>query len=203
MRSLLLCGAALLAAAVPVAMAVWSPEPYRIGGFALPAPAVVSAGASAAGGVRVPWLAALYGSTVAFFLLRLLARWWRLRRLTPATIAVPMTFGLWRPRILMPLRFEEAATPLARRAALAHERVHVRRKDYAFQLLIELSALPVALHPAMHAFKRRVTAAVEMRCDELAAREFDTPREYTQGLLEAARVLLAPAAPGGRSPASR
>ena len=57
-------------------------------------------------------------------------------------IAVPMTVGLARPKILLPAGWREwPADKLD--AAMAHERMHVRRADWAIAVLAGLNAVPV------------------------------------------------------------
>ena len=51
-------------------------------------------------------------------------------------VAGPITFGLRRPLILLPREFE-AMDPQSQEAILCHELIHVRRKDWLFNLLEE------------------------------------------------------------------
>jgi TonB family protein len=179
-------GALLSAALIPVAAALWDPTPTVTAGFVLPA--VQSAG-GASPQASFFSIGRVYALVVSFFALRLGRRWWRLRTLSADTVGVPLTFGVRKAVVVMPARFDREATGLAREAALAHETVHVEQRDYLHLLVAELVTLPLAMHPAMAWMKARLRRAVEMRCDELAAAKFADPREYAQGLIDAARVL--------------
>ena len=57
-------------------------------------------------------------------------------------LAVPVSWGLWHPVVLLPAAARRW-TPERRRVVLRHELAHVRRGDYAGHVLIELAC---ALH---------------------------------------------------------
>jgi beta-lactamase regulating signal transducer with metallopeptidase domain len=100
-------------------------------------------------------------------------------------VSAPITIGR---TILIPSFLTENETLM--RAALAHESAHVRRRDYALQLLIELLSLPLAIHPAVIAMKRRIALLREIACDELAAGE--DRRDYAKALLAIASTAASP-----------
>jgi TonB family protein len=179
----------VLAVAVPLGTLLPQRSP-ALQGFRLAA--VVSAPAAASGFDWTRVLTATYVAAMMFAAIRLLWRWTRLRRLDEHTIAVPMTFCR---QILLPARFRSEAPPLAIEAALAHERTHLERRDFARNIAIELATLPVALHPAVWYMKGRLAQARELVCDDLTARAFGDRRRYAQGLVEAARALAPPPAP--------
>ncbi|HEY3741623.1 MAG TPA: M56 family metallopeptidase [Bryobacteraceae bacterium] len=175
-----------LAALLPVATAVWT---RPLGAATIQIPVSVTASPAQATSTSIPWIAIAYLLFTTFHALRLLWRWFRLRDLNPDTVSAPVVFGWLRPRLILPRVFAESASELARRAAVVHETAHVRHRDYVLNLIIEIMTLPVAFHPLLIWMKRRAASAVEMRCDEDAAREFDDPAQYALGLIEAARVL--------------
>jgi beta-lactamase regulating signal transducer with metallopeptidase domain len=78
-------------------------------------------------------------------------------------IASPMTIGA---RILIPRSL--AGNELLP-AAIAHERAHVRRRDFALNALLEVMAVPVWFHPAALLLRRELAVLREMACDEEAA----------------------------------
>ncbi len=146
-----------------------------------------------AAGFAWSWYFAVgYLALVALAAVRLARSWQRLQRLTEETVSAPLTFGLVRPRVLLPAGFRQAAAPLAVEAALAHERTHLRRRDFARNFLLELVTLPVSFHPAVWHMKVRLAQARELVCDDLTACAFGDRRRYAQGLVEAARVLAQP-----------
>jgi Zn-dependent protease with chaperone function len=101
----------------------------------------------------------------------------------------PFTLGAFQPAVLLPPGFLAAATPEEGRAILGHELAHVRRCDYATNLLGEALLLPIAFHPAARLLRRRIAAAREIACDELAVERLVAPRAYARALLAAATHL--------------
>ncbi len=101
----------------------------------------------------------------------------------------PFTVGARRPAVLLPPGFLDSATPNEARAVLGHELAHVRRRDYAVNLVCEALLLPVAFHPAARLLRRRIAAAREIACDELAVERLVAPRAYARALLAAAKYL--------------
>ena len=178
-------------------LAVFAP----LGGLLLPAGAAglpdlrftaASGRAVTSGTSPIHWtqlMATIYALSVAFAAARLCWRWARLSRLTEHTAATPLTFGVLRPRVLIPAVFGREASPLAIETALAHERVHVERADFLRNLAIEFATLPAAFHPAVWYMKARLAQARELVCDELAACAIGDRRRYAQGLIEAARAI--------------
>jgi TonB family protein len=169
----------LLAGTLPVLTALWTPTASVGGGIHIPVSVAAAASPSQAKTMVV----------TSFHALRLLWRWLCLRRLNEDTVTVPVAFGWFHPRLILPRDFSDTAPETARRAAIAHETTHIRHRDYAFNLVIETITLPVVFHPLLVWMKLRAAGSVEMRCDEDAAREFNDPAQYALGLIEAARVL--------------
>ncbi len=101
-------------------------------------------------------------------------------------ISGPVTVGALRPVILLPHRFFADASPAEAASALGHEMAHVRRRDYAVNLLCEALLLPVAFHPAVRLVRRRLAEAREMACDEAALEMPIGRREYARSLLSLA-----------------
>lgn len=137
---------------------------------------------------RVIWL--LFG------LMRLRSIRWDARPLADGVavsteIAGPVTFGFWRPVILLPpavLEMPEAA----RLAVLAHERAHVRRHDWLFALLEELVLCVLWFHPALWWLVGRIRLAREQVVDQEACRAVGSVEVYMEALLRAADVPLPP-----------
>jgi hypothetical protein len=73
---------------------------------------------------------------------------------------------------------------------------HVRRRDFAMNLLCELLALPVSFHPATAFLRRRIAETRELACDEqVTERLLDGP-SYARALVHLARAASAGARPG-------
>jgi TonB family protein len=106
-----------------------------------------------------------------------------------AMIAGPLTLGFRRRVLLVPPGFMETAEASDAEAALAHELAHMRRRDFAKNVLYELVSLPVGYHPMTRWLKAQVRQSRELVCDAMAA-EFVTTREnYARSLLRLASLM--------------
>ncbi len=106
---------------------------------------------------------------------------------------MPVTWGLLRPRILLPAGAE--AWPAARlRAVLLHELAHVRRGDWAVLLAVETACALYWFNPLVWAAAARLRAESEHACDDQVLRAGSRPSDYAGHLLEVARTLRAPRA---------
>lgn len=143
--------------------------------------------------------AAVYGAGVLVFAALLVASYAFTRRLVRASrrvdclgaddvfesdwIAVPMTVGLARPKILLPAGWREwPADKLD--AAMAHERMHVRRADWAIAALAGLNACLFWFHPLAWWLRRRLAALAEHACDDATVLELGRRECYAQTLLD-------------------
>lgn len=105
----------------------------------------------------------------------------------------PVTFGVLRPVVLMPASLRDQPAQI-QRAVLAHELLHVARRDWAWLLAEEALRAAFWFHPAVWWLISRVQLAREEVVDELAVLVTGRRREYVEALLAFAdRVPLAPA----------
>lgn len=111
-----------------------------------------------------------------------------------AALAQPVTFGIRRPVILLPITLADA-DPAIRRAAVAHELVHVRRRDWLFVLVEELLRALFWFHPAIWWMTARVRLTREEFTDHLAVLAIGSRRSYIDALLAFADAPRAPLAP--------
>jgi TonB family protein len=88
---------------------------------------------------------------------------------TAPDIISPMTVGLRRRKLLLPPAFVSQVTHAELEAALAHECAHMRRQDFARNLLYSILAVPVAFHPLLWRTLAGIAESRELICDELAA----------------------------------
>lgn len=95
----------------------------------------------------------------------------------------PVTLGALRPAVLLPERLlnEGPADVLA--AALGHELAHVRRRDFACNLVYELLFLPLSFHPAAVQLKRGIDRTRELACDEIVSERLMEARAYARSLV--------------------
>lgn len=161
----------------------------------------------------------VYGAACAYFAARFVRRWarlWSLRReavalegetrerwarcaerlgmvdvaiAASARVFGPVTMGLRRRLVLLPASMAEELPEAEVCAVLTHELAHLRRNDYAKNLVYELVTLPVSWHPLLGATRERVTESREMICDAMAAGE-QGRHAYARSLLRLAALLV-------------
>ena len=104
------------------------------------------------------------------------------------SVAVPVTFGLVRPAILLP---DEAASWPAEclRVALLHEMAHVRRGDWATQTMARLICALFWHNPLVWPAARMLRAEAERACDDLVLSSGIPAPDYAQHLLAVAAAL--------------
>jgi beta-lactamase regulating signal transducer with metallopeptidase domain len=99
------------------------------------------------------------------------------------SVMVPVTLGLRRPAIILPAQLASGASPELLTAALGHEMTHIRRRDYAWNLLYELLFLPISFHPAAALVKRRINETRELACDETVGELVMDAHDYARSLV--------------------
>ena len=121
-------------------------------------------------------------------LLRLAVGTIRARRLTSRDCSAPVTVGLFRPRIILPVsagQWSQAQMD----AVLTHEREHACRHDPLFQWLALFNRAVFWFHPVAWWLERRLSALAEEACDAAVLERGHDPREYSQYLLELSRAV--------------
>ncbi len=83
-------------------------------------------------------------------------------------IDVPSTIGWLRPLVLVPASAFAGLTPAQFEAVLVHELAHVRRHDYAVNVLQSAIEVVLFYHPACWWLSRRVRTEREHCCDDVA-----------------------------------
>jgi beta-lactamase regulating signal transducer with metallopeptidase domain len=101
----------------------------------------------------------------------------------------PATLGIRNPILLLPEWFFSRASEDELSAALGHELAHIRRHDFALNLVCELLLLPISFHPVAALIKARIDRARELACDQIAAQCSPSPAQYARSLLSIARSL--------------
>jgi beta-lactamase regulating signal transducer with metallopeptidase domain len=113
-----------------------------------------------------------------------------------ALVEVPTVVGHLRPVILVPAGALLGLTPQQLEAVLAHELAHVRRYDYAVNLLQTAVETLLFYHPAAWWLSRRVRAEREHACDDAAVEATGDALSYARALaaLEQLRADASPPA---------
>jgi TonB family protein len=101
-----------------------------------------------------------------------------------------MTMGLRRKFLLLPVSIVDALPDEDLHTVIAHEFAHMRRRDFAKNLLYEWLSLPVTYHPLLWLTRARIMESREMVCDQMAA-AMTGRNEYAQSLLRLASLLVA------------
>lgn len=109
-----------------------------------------------------------------------------------AEVATPMTWGLWRPTIALPLAAEHWSHD-HRRAALLHEMTHVRRGDAPWLLMARVVCALYWFHPGAWWVARGLRRECERACDARVLSLGVRRSAYAQLLLLAADGMHAPA----------
>ncbi len=103
-------------------------------------------------------------------------------------LPVPVTFGCWRHRILLP---SEARywTSSRLQAVLAHELAHVRRRDVASQLVTHFITALWWFQPMAWVLQKRLRNESELACDAEAISSGFRPSDYASELLAIAKSV--------------
>jgi beta-lactamase regulating signal transducer with metallopeptidase domain len=102
--------------------------------------------------------------------------------LESASVEVPSVLGSLRPVILLPASTLTGMTPQQIEMVLAHELAHIRRHDFAINLLQAFVETLMFYHPAVWWMSSRVRIERENCCDDLAVAVCGNPIQYAHAL---------------------
>jgi beta-lactamase regulating signal transducer with metallopeptidase domain len=106
----------------------------------------------------------------------------------------PMTFGLFRPVIVLPLDARDWTDAELRRA-LTHELEHIQRGDWLMQILARVVAACYWFHPLVWMAWRRLCLEAERSCDDAVVLSEERTDYAEQLVLLAQRMSATPAQP--------
>jgi beta-lactamase regulating signal transducer with metallopeptidase domain len=108
-----------------------------------------------------------------------------------STVAVPITWGIVYPVVLLP-KDADAWTEERRRFVLVHEMAHVKRFDALTQLVGQIALAIFWFNPLIWIANRRMQLEREHACDDYVLRHGTAPSQYAEELLEMVRSLGTP-----------
>ena len=116
-----------------------------------------------------------------------------------ALVETPSVVGWLQPVILLPVSALSGLTPAQVEAILAHELAHIRRHDFAINLLQSIAETLLFYHPAVWWMSARIRAEREYCCDDVAVAFSGDALNYASALaeLETRRSVMVLAASGG------
>jgi TonB family protein len=98
-----------------------------------------------------------------------------------------MTWGVGHPHVVLPLDTEHWSDE-RRRAVLAHELAHVRRRDWLIQILAEVVCAVYWFHPLFWFAYRRLRSQSEHACDDVVVNLGVDAGDYAAHLLQIVRA---------------
>ncbi|HTI64730.1 MAG TPA: M56 family metallopeptidase [Gemmatimonadaceae bacterium] len=112
----------------------------------------------------------------------------RVRVLVSHEVAVPMTWGVWRPVIVCPASTVKWSDDELR-IALLHELTHVARNDWLFAIVARVACALYWFHPGVWYVARRLRGDCELACDDSVLAAGVRASDYAALLLRAAQSL--------------
>lgn len=99
-------------------------------------------------------------------------------------ISSPAIIGLWRPKLLLPVDFQQRFSPRQQELIIEHERLHWQRGDLHFNLLAYILLAANWFNPLAWLAYRHYRQDQELACDAvILARNPDDTKTYGQALL--------------------
>lgn len=100
-------------------------------------------------------------------------------------VTVPLTYGVWHPVVVLPAGADEWPTERLQ-AALLHEMAHIKRHDWALQMLGHLAAALYWFHPLIWVGLKAMRSESETACDDRVLAAGMPAQDYARHLLEVA-----------------
>jgi len=115
-----------------------------------------------------------------------------LKILISEEVGMPATAGILRPVVLLPKVLAGAERNPDLNAVLAHENAHIARRDFMWNLIFEILAIPAFYNPAMRRVLGYLSETREVICDRMAAERTGGNTRYAQSLVRISEMLLKP-----------
>jgi len=105
-------------------------------------------------------------------------------------VGAPTVIGWLRPLVLLPVSVLSGMPPGQIEALIAHELAHIRRRDYAINLLQTVAEALLFFHPAVWWISHRIRQEREHCCDDAAVAVCGEPEVYAEALAALAASSL-------------
>ncbi|HEX2607250.1 MAG TPA: M56 family metallopeptidase [Flavisolibacter sp.] len=105
-------------------------------------------------------------------------------------VSVPVVIGHFKPLILVPVGFLNHLTTAEAEAVLLHELAHIKRHDYAVNVLQHVAELLFFFNPGLLWVSSQLRREREHCCDELALQHASGKRNYIDMLIRCREQLL-------------
>jgi beta-lactamase regulating signal transducer with metallopeptidase domain/multidrug resistance efflux pump len=106
-------------------------------------------------------------------------------------LAIPFVFGLFRPRLVLPMESEQWSR-IEVRSVLLHELAHIKRHDVAIQWLTQIACALHWFNPLIWFAAWRLRLERERACDDLVVASGVRAADYAEHLLHVATKLETP-----------
>ncbi len=105
-------------------------------------------------------------------------------------VRVPVVVGWLRPAVLLPHAMSDPGGAHHRHAVLLHELAHVRRGDYAWNIVLRIVQALYWFHPLTWLIGRLVRSVREQACDDLCVHHLRGAAPYREALVAVAATLV-------------
>lgn len=105
-------------------------------------------------------------------------------------ISIPMVIGWLSPLIVIPGKLAQSASAKLIDMVLLHELAHVRRGDFAWNLVHKLVRIVYWPHPLFWPVGRIIGTVREQACDDVCVQAIGSGAAYRDSLLEVASGLV-------------
>ena len=154
---------------------------------------------------KLPWLAMIWAAGASIVLARLIVGILAAARITRSAsnvagilysdrAATPLTWGFFRPVVILPTYALEW-TAAERDLVIRHERAHIARRDWLWQILSSVTTAVFWFHPLMWLADLQLRREAESAVDDCVLATGTIPSDYADRLLDVARHLQTRQAP--------